>query len=349
LSVLDILLIVISSAGLLHGILFAVYLGLIKKKRTLSNVLLGLILIFMAFRIGKSVVLYFVEDLEPVLIFIGLAFLLLTGPLLRWYVIGMTRANFKLTHKYFIELLPFVLFFIMSLFVSREWFESLNKQVIIVFASGLILIYLHLAAYIFISAKEVLKIKKASKGGFQTKSQKSILSWLQTLIIGFCIIWGTYVLNIIDDAVPYILGPIIYSIVIYYLSFKAYKLGATDVDGSVFKENDNLLLFERISTLIVEEDLFLEPNISLSSISKRMGVSNQKTSEAINQCADRNFNDFINFYRIQQAKKLFQEDQAAVYTISSIAYDTGFSSLSAFNSAFKKFEGMTPSAYRKQL
>lgn len=348
-SVLDILLIVISSAGLLHGVLFAVYLGLIKKKRTRSNVLLGLILVFMAFRIGKSVVLYFVTDLEPVLIFTGLAFLLLTGPLLRWYIFSMTRSNFQLTYKHFTELIPFACFFIMSLFVSKEWFESLNKQVIIVFASGLILIYLHLAAYIFISAREVLKIKKALKVGFQTKSQKSILSWLQKLIIGFCIIWGTYVLNIIDDAVPYILGPIIYSIVIYYLSYKAYALKTTDIDGSVFKENDNALLFERISTLIVEENLFLEPDVSLSSISKLMEVSNQKTSEAINQFSKRNFNDFINYYRIQQAKLLLQEDQAAVYTISSIAYDTGFSSLSSFNSAFKKFEGITPSSYRKRF
>jgi AraC-like DNA-binding protein len=42
-------------------------------------------------------------------------------------------------------------------------------------------------------------------------------------------------------------------------------------------------------------------------------------------------------------------DDSDKYTISSIAFDTGFSSLSSFNSAFKKFEGATPSAYRKGL
>lgn len=77
---LDILLIILSSAGLLHGVLFAIYLFFFKKKKTLANLLLGLILIFMAFRVGKSVLLYFGNYLEPTLIFAGLAFILLIGP-----------------------------------------------------------------------------------------------------------------------------------------------------------------------------------------------------------------------------------------------------------------------------
>ncbi len=59
------------------------------------------------------------------------------------------------------------------------------------------------------------------------------------------------------------------------------------------------------------------------------------------------FNDFINYYRIQDAKKMLLDEDNKNYTISSIAFDTGFSSLSSFNSAFKKIEGKTPSSYRK--
>ena len=137
-SFLDILLIIISSAGLLHGVLFGIYLCFIKKKKTLPNFLLGLILICMGFRIGKSVMLNFGHELEPLFIFAGLAFLLLIGPLLRWYILGMTKADFKLPMHYILELLPFVIIFAMSFFISKNWFDEDNKEAIVVFGGVLI-------------------------------------------------------------------------------------------------------------------------------------------------------------------------------------------------------------------
>ncbi len=304
-------------------------------------------LIFMAFRIGKSVMLNFGNDLEPIFIFAGLAFLLLIGPLLRWYVLAMIRPNFKLLRSYFLELLPFSLVFIMSFFVTKNWFDSNNKQAIIVFGSVLIFIYLHFMFYILISGRVLQKVKKYYKDGLQTKFQKAIIEWLEVLIIGFIIIWVSYFLNIIEDAVPYIIGPIMYSIVVYFLSYKVFQLKITDIDGNVFKANDNKLLFHEISKLVTEEKLYLESDVSLSSISKLIGQSSQKTSEIINQCANQNFNDFINYYRVQEAKKLLLDENNKNFTISSIAFDTGFSSLSSFNGAFKKFVGKTPSTYKK--
>ncbi len=347
-SFLDILLIIISSAGLLHGALFAVYLCFFKKKRTLPNYLLGFILIFMAFRIGKSVMLNFGNDLEPIFIFAGLAFLLLIGPLLRWYVLGMTHSNFKLPNYYLTELIPFILVFGMSFFVTKNWFEKDNKQAIIVFGSILLFIYLHFAFYIFISGSLLQKVKNKYKEVLQTKSQRAIFEWLQVLIVGFIIIWISYFLNIIEDTVPYIVGPIVYSIVVYFLSYKAFQLKAADIDGEAFKENDDTVLFNQISKLIIGDKLYLESDVSLSSISKLIGKSSQKTSEVINQCANQNFNDFINYHRIEDAKKLLLDENRKNFTISSIAFDTGFSSLSSFNSAFKKFEGTTPSSYKKK-
>lgn len=348
LSFLDILLIIVSSAGLLHGVLFAFYLCFFKKKKTRTNLLLGLILISMAFRIGKSVMMNFGDGLEPLFIFAGLAILLLIGPLLKWYVMGMTYASFKLPKNYGLEFIPFVLAFVMSLFITKEAFEN-DKWVIIVLASVLIFIYLHFAFYIFLAWRVVKNVKSNYKKAQQTKSQKAILDWLSLLLIGFVLIWITYFLNIIDDAVPYIIGPIVYSIVIYFLSYKAFQLKVTDIDGSVFKiENDNTQLFDEISKLIVDDKLYLESTLSLAGVSKFVGKSTQKTSSVINEHAKRNFNDFINYYRIQDAKKMLSNIENEKFTISSIAYDTGFSSISSFNSAFKKFEGVTPSSFRKK-
>lgn len=347
----DILLIILSSAGLLHGILFAIYLCFLKKKQKVSNLLLAAMLLFMAFRIGKSVLLHFGNDLEPTFIFIGLAFLLLIGPLLKEYVIVMTRTNYKIPNYYYLEFIPFLVVFTMSFFITKNWLESsnTNKEVIILFGSILIFIYLHFAFYIFIARRILQKIKKEYVEKPKTKAIKAVFSWLSILLIGFSIIWVSYFLNIIEDTVPYIIGPIVYSIVIYFLSYKAYILKVTDLDGDVFKENNDTSLFERISDLVVNDTLYLEPDISLARLGKILGTSPQKISKVINQYAYQNFNDFINYYRIQEAKQLLVDNTKKNFTISSIAFDTGFSSLSSFNSAFKKFEAMTPSAYRKSI
>jgi len=345
---LEILLIILSSAGLLHGVLFAFYLCIFKKKKTLTNLLLGLILVFMAFRIGKSVMLNFGDGMEPIFIFAGLAFLLLIGPLLRWYVLGMTRPDFNLTKSYYLELIPFVSIFIASLFVTNEWYEN-SKLVIIIFASGLIFIYLHLAFYITLSWITMKRVKHAYQTALQTKSQKAILDWLRLLIVGFAVIWVTFVLNILDDTMPYVVGPIVYSLTIYFLSYKAFQLKIADLEGDVFKANDNHVLFNEIIELVVDKKWYLESDLSLSNLSKKIRKSTQLISSVINEHARRNFNDFINYYRIQDAKALLSSQESEKYTISSIAFDMGFSSLSSFNSAFKKFEGTTPSAYRKSF
>lgn len=342
----DILLIIVSGAGLLHGFAFALYLFFFKKKKTITNYILASILVFMAFRIGKSVMLNFGDDLEPLFIFIGLSFLLLIGPLLRWYVNGMTEVDFKLSRYNYLELIPFLVLFSASLLVNKNWFESSNKEVIIVFASALIFIYLHLAFYIFGASRILKKVTDRHSKDTQTKSQIIVLKWLKLLIIGFVIIWISYVLNIIDGAIPYITGPILYSLVVYFLSFKGFQLKVTDLDGKVFKKNDNTLVFNKLSKLIVDKALYLNANLSLTNLSILINRSPQKTSEIINQNAKQNFNDFINHFRINDAKKLLLANKNI--TIASVAFDSGFNSLSSFNTAFKKNEGITPSVYRKR-
>jgi AraC-like DNA-binding protein len=69
-------------------------------------------------------------------------------------------------------------------------------------------------------------------------------------------------------------------------------------------------------------------------------------SQVINEQFSSNFNDFINSYRVEDAKKMLMDPEGRNFTIASIAYDSGFNTLSAFNVAFKKFTGVTPSQFR---
>jgi glucan phosphoethanolaminetransferase (alkaline phosphatase superfamily) len=149
----------------------------------------------------------------------------------------MTRPNFKLPKNHLAEIIPFSLVFLMSLFI--------NKVVLLILGSVLLLIYFHFAFYILISWRILKNVKKNYMKEAQSKSQKSIFEWLYFLIIGFVIIWFSYFLNILDDEVPYVIGPIVYSLAVYFLSYKAFQLKATEIDGEVFKENDNTVLFEK--------------------------------------------------------------------------------------------------------
>jgi AraC-like DNA-binding protein len=60
------------------------------------------------------------------------------------------------------------------------------------------------------------------------------------------------------------------------------------------------------------------------------------------------FNDFLNRYRIDEAKKLLLQEEGEKRNILQIMLDTGFYSKSVFNTAFKKYTGMTPSEFKRQ-
>lgn len=329
---------------MLHGAVFGIYLLFVRKKKELHNKLLGLILIIMGFRVGKSVFLYFGQDLELVFIYSGLALLLLIGPLLLWYVKAMLIPEFRLEKRSLTALLPFVISFTGGIFIT-EILSVERRTSIIVFSVLIISIYIHLLVYIIYSNYLYIKIKKNIKE--MSKSQNYIISWLRWVIVSMLFIWMTYVLNIIDEAVPYIVGPLVYTLVIYTVSYKAFELKIIELNGDSFKVAEDMMFFKEIKALLEKNKLFLYNELSLASISKETGYSPKLISSVINQHAKKNFNDFVNHYRIEEAKKLLKLPDSNKYTIASIAFDSGFNSLSSFNSAFKKIEGSTPSQFRK--
>ncbi len=103
----------------------------------------------------------------------------------------------------------------------------------------------------------------------------------------------------------------------------------------------------RLIKLIEEEKIFLEADLTLNKLAQRLNVHYNHLSQIINEQLKCSFNDFINKYRIQEAKKKLENPGENKKTVLEIAYETGFYSKSVFNTAFKKFIGKTPSEYRK--
>lgn len=100
--------------------------------------------------------------------------------------------------------------------------------------------------------------------------------------------------------------------------------------------------------LMEEERLFLDPDLTLRDLSQRLRIHYNHLSRIINERFGLSYNDFINRYRIEEAKQKLTDEKQRESTILDILLSTGFYSKSVFNTAFKKFTGITPSEYRKK-
>jgi len=107
------------------------------------------------------------------------------------------------------------------------------------------------------------------------------------------------------------------------------------------------LAYSEVDNYITENQKFLDPQLSLDSLSEELGKSTSHLSKLMNTHAGSNFPDYINKYRIAEAKKLLADSDFEAYTIVAIGLECGFNSKSTFYTAFKKFTGQTPTAYRK--
>ncbi len=127
----------------------------------------------------------------------------------------------------------------------------------------------------------------------------------------------------------------------------ATKLHQLKKDASNGLTDDNCY-YKRFVHWLETQKAFLDPNLSLQTSSEHLNISVGYLSQIINTLGGVNFSEFINVYRINEAKRLLLNRQFANYTIAAIGLEAGFNSKSAFYTAFKKHTGETPSEYRQR-
>ena len=144
-------------------------------------------------------------------------------------------------------------------------------------------------------------------------------------------------------------------ILFYYLTRKYndfFLLMQKDVSETKYKRtmlkglNKNAVI-ERLEGLMTLENLYLDDSLSLKSLSDILNIKSYQLSEILNNDLNANFNSFINTYRVNAAKKMLLDNERM--GIIHIAYQCGFNSKNVFNTAFLKFEGMTPTEYREKF
>ena len=94
-----------------------------------------------------------------------------------------------------------------------------------------------------------------------------------------------------------------------------------------------------------QERPYLNPELNLSQLSEQMKVSSHHLSEVINSGFHKNFNDFINGYRVEAMKSALKQDTVKKLSLLGIAFECGFNSKATFNRVFKKLTGQSPTEY----
>ncbi|NOI57650.1 helix-turn-helix domain-containing protein [Vibrio coralliilyticus] len=118
------------------------------------------------------------------------------------------------------------------------------------------------------------------------------------------------------------------------------------VPQSVMSEHRAREVTALLNEKILEKSLYLDPELTLSRLSRIIGVPAKQISTAVNQVHGKNISKLVNEYRIRHAQQALAETDESV---TQILMNSGFQTKSNFNREFSRITGTSPSEYRKQL
>jgi AraC-like DNA-binding protein len=100
---------------------------------------------------------------------------------------------------------------------------------------------------------------------------------------------------------------------------------------------------DKLLLLMADEQPWLEPELTLTELAQRLRTNPGLLSKVINAGCGQNFNDFVNTYRVAEARRKLADPRYAHYSLVGVALESGFNSKSTFNRVFKKLTGQAPS------
>jgi AraC-like DNA-binding protein len=321
------------------------------------------------------------------LIFSGLPFLF--GPLHMIYVAELTDSHFKFARMHWYHFLPFIiykLFYLQIIFRSREEIYTVfleiwqnNPPFHIVFFSLLITItgvfYILIALLVFNRYSKKIK-------NIYSSIEKVNLYWLRFFTYAALFVWlVVLVQNLLSISRVsmqeyFNLVPLLTSIFVYAIGYigifkseifeqpevrsnlrQAYEIEVRRNEPKPGKKYEKSGLdaekaaesLNQLQNMMENDKPYLNPNLTLNDLSKKLGISNHNLSEILNTQIKQNFFDYINEYRVNEVKRMLEDKNNDHLTLLGIALDAGFNSKSGFNLIFKKFMHCTPSEYRQKI
>ncbi|MBC7872866.1 MAG: AraC family transcriptional regulator [Ferruginibacter sp.] len=304
---------------------------------------------------------------------------LLYGPLIFLFV-RQSLLNKKRSSKDLFHFFPFAL---MASFLLLEGLMHFsNRQVNFFYGkeNQLALQLISLAGYHALALRGWLQHRHSLKT-YYSEMQRLQANWIRQFIIVSFIACSIVALSIYFLYIRYPLGAefrygfAVLTLFIYWVSYTALSQPAVfavvkgydrqdsvipvipkliihrqpkKYSNSSLKYGDLVLIKTTLQQLMADKKPYLRPDLTISDLAVMVNCTRHHLSQLLNDTFRRSFYDFINLYRVEEAKQLLLEPARDNHKIASIAYDSGFNSLSTFNEVFRKMTGQTPSQFRRQ-
>jgi AraC-like DNA-binding protein len=275
--------------------------------------------------------------------------------------------------KDYFHLFSFALFYLLTfLYITLYLGDLEGKQVPTVLLISRIFLVLYCMQVFYYCTSSWVKLKKHENNIrlFTSTIENVDLRWLRYIVICVLVMGCFFIINNLNNFSYYYLAIIQLSyligfFVIAYFFMKQKEIYPFTTDQkneiiyTVIKEDlkkqenkkpieDNKL--EELKTALLHimgnAKPFLDYELSLVKLASIMNISSHHLSYLINTGFDENFYQFINRYRIEEAKKLILDEKMSHLNFQGIALEVGFNSKSVFNTTFKKCTGQTPSEYK---
>ncbi|MCP5062931.1 MAG: helix-turn-helix transcriptional regulator [Ignavibacteriae bacterium] len=243
--------------------------------------------------------------------------------------------------------------------MTKESLESTQLSIEDLIVQGLLKSYY--IVYLLFSLRLLKNFDKRIKDT-PPSTNKTKYRWLKYLVITIIFISS---ISMIVDFFPESISkdyftPLATTIVIIFMGYLGLKqsdiLTAMEIKKVENKYKKSALtsevsenIYQSLIELLNSDKIFSDSEISLPKLAKKMNVAQHHLSQVINEKFNLNFFGLINKFRIEEAKELLMESNHNKMNVSEIAYHVGFNSISAFNSAFKKFTEVSPSQFKGQI
>ncbi len=356
--------------ALFIGLNFALQLWFTKRINRTANRFLSLalltIVLQMAWILGIDIRLgaYF-----PRWSWLPLQFSLATGPLIYFYVLKITRPEYKFRWKDLLHFSPLLLEQGVLLLEIKESIKTGAATFYSLTFMHLVPVFQLLSAisvfnFLFWSHRLIERFYQRLKFNDVSDRYRYELRWLHRLLAGFALLWLLWIPYAAVDYFYYHhqLGLHAYyplylllAVMMIWVAAEAFSRPEAGVPGReplLSKPSPPGALRQKGIWLkkAMEANLFYrDAELSLSSLAEALDIHPHELSRIINVALKKNFNDFINEYRIREIARKMQDPAYDRLTLLGIAFDSGFNSKTTFNRTFRQMTGKSAAEYKNEL
>jgi len=357
---------VLNLLGAAQGVLLALAL-LTTGNQTANRILAALTLTISIVVSGAVLLTSNYVFVFPHLSRIHQPFVFLAGPLLFLYIRELTSREKRFEKKDFLHFIPFVVCLIYLLpyylqsrtakikVLSLEYIQESFGQWYYIRSALFItqlLVYLILIALIIIKYSRKAKERNSAR-------DRAVLFEVRFFVIAATVLWVGAILRYVTNlSGTNLLVPLGASLLIYalgYLKMRRPEPAAIEDEQPSAKKYEKSTLtperseryLDKLLNFMEKEKPFTDGDLTIQKLAEKLSIPAPHLSQTINERLGQTFSDFINSYRVEEAKRKLLDPALKHLSVLGIAEEVGFNSKSSFNSVFKKYTNMTPSEFRQ--